>query len=247
MVEALADYIRASGQDKPEMTVEVYVDGKKKKDVSISAANLFSYDNKLEMTGEELTSGPHKVEFKKSGKGPLYFNAYATNFTMEDSITKAGLEIKVNRKFYKLIEIDKKITVSGQHGQATKQKVEKYQRIPLKDGDTLKSGDLVEAELEIESKNDYEYILFEDMKASGFEPMEVRSGYTGNDMGAYVEFRDERVCFFARTLARGNHSVSYRLRAEIPGKFSALPTKASAMYAPELKANSDEMKLRIQD
>ncbi|REK32489.1 MAG: hypothetical protein DWQ45_16945, partial [Planctomycetota bacterium] len=37
------------------------------------------------------------------------------------------------------------------------------------------------------------------------------------------------------------------LRAETPGKFSALPTKAYAMYAPELKANSDEMKLRIED
>lgn len=106
---------------------------------------------------------------------------------------------------------------------------------------------MVEVELEIDSKNDYEYLLFEDPKASGFEPVEVRSGYNGNEMGAYVEFRDERVAFFVRTLARGQHSLSYRLRAEIPGKFSALPTKASAMYAPELKANSDEIKLAIED
>ena len=77
--------------------------------------------------------------------------------------------------------------------------------------------------------------------------MEVRSGYNGNDMHAYVEFRDERVCFFIRALARGKHSVNYRLRAEIPGKFSALPTKAQAMYAPELRANSDEIKLTITD
>jgi uncharacterized protein YfaS (alpha-2-macroglobulin family) len=41
--------------------------------------------------------------------------------------------------------------------------------------------------------------------------------------------------------------VSYRLRAEIPGKFSALPTKASAMYAPELRANCDEFKVQIVD
>ena len=77
--------------------------------------------------------------------------------------------------------------------------------------------------------------------------MEVRSGYNGNDMNAYVEFRDERVCFFARQLARGKHSVAYRLRAEIPGTFSALPTKASAMYAPELRANSDEFKVSVVD
>jgi hypothetical protein len=75
----------------------------------------------------------------------------------------------------------------------------------------------------------------------------VRSGYTGNALGAYVEFRDQKVCFFVPSLARGRHSVSYRLRAEIPGRFSALPTRAYAMYAPELKANSDEIKLRVVD
>ena len=96
----------------------------------------------------------------------------------------------------------------------------------------MKSGELVEVELEIDSKNDYEYLVFEDYKAAGFEPVEVRSGYNGNDLGAYVEFRDERVAFFARTLARGKHSVSYRLRAEIPGRFHALPARAQAMYAP---------------
>ena len=85
------------------------------------------------------------------------------------------------------------------------------------------------------------------MKAAGFEPVNVRSGYTGNDLGAYVEFRDERVCFFVRQLARGQNSVAYRLRAEIPGRFSALPTRGRSMYAPELKANSDEMKLRMED
>jgi len=111
----------------------------------------------------------------------------------------------------------------------------------------LKSGDLVEVELKIDSKNDYEYLMFEDLKAAGFEPVDLQSGYNGNALGAYMELRDERVCFFTRTLARGTHSVAYRLRAEIPGKFSALPTRASAMYAPELKANSDEMKISIED
>ena len=125
--------------------------------------------------------------------------------------------------------------------------MEKYRREELNDLATLKSGDLVEVELEIDSKNDYEYLIFEDMKAAGFEPVEVRSGYGGNAMGAYMELRDNRVSFFIRTLARGKHSVAYRLRAEIPGRFSALPARASAMYAPELKGNSDEIKLQIAD
>jgi len=246
-IEALADYLKASGEDKPDMTVEIWIDGKKIKEVKINKENLFAFDNKLILTGKEVETGKHQIEIKRKGSGPVYFNAYLTNFTLEDFIAKAGLEIKINRKYYKLNPADKTVKVPGDWGQALDQKVEKYERAELPNLISLKSGDLVEIELEIESKNDYEYIVFEDMKPAGFEPVEVRSGYNGNDLGAYMEFRDARVCMFVRTLARGKHSIRYRMRAEIPGRFSALPTKASAMYAPELKANSDEIKLGITD
>ncbi len=246
-VEAFADYLKASGEDRPDMTVEVWLDGKKHKEVHIDKSNLFSFDNKLVLTGDKVTTGKHTVEIKRKGSGPVYFNAYVTYFTLEDFITKAGLEVRVNRKYYKLTRVEDKIKVSGSKGQALEQAVEKYTRTELENLATVKSGDLVEVELEIDSKNDYEYLIFEDMKAAGFEPMNVRSGYVPNTMGAYMELRDEKVAFFVRHLARGKHSISYRLRAEIPGQFSALPTRAYAMYAPELKGNSDEIKLRVQD
>ena len=109
----------------------------------------------------------------------------------------------------------------------------------------VKSGDLLEIELTIDSKNDYEHLIFEDPKAAGVEPFDVQSGYNAVGLPAYVELRDEKVTLFVRTLPRGKHSLHYRMRAEIPGKFSALPTVGSGMYAPELKGNSDEMKLTI--
>jgi len=246
-IEAMAEYLKASGEDKPDLTVEVWLDGKKHKEVHVDSSNLFTFDNQFVLLGDAVDSGKHVLELKKHGNGPVYFNAYLTNFTLEDFITRAGLEVKVNRKYYKLTRVDKTIKVPGARGQAADQKVEKYERTELKNLDLLKSGDLCEIELEIDSKNDYEYVIFEDMKASGFEPVAVRSGYNPNDLGAYMELRDEKVCFFVRALARGKHSVSYRMRAEIPGKFSALPTRAYAMYAPELKGNSDEIKLAIED
>jgi uncharacterized protein YfaS (alpha-2-macroglobulin family) len=246
-VEAMADYLKASGEDRPDMTVAIAIDGQSRKEVKITSADLFSFDNGFALDGPSLSTGEHTVTITRRGKGPVYFNAYMTNFTMEDPITRAGLEIKVDRKIYRLVQDDKSIDVAGARGQAIGQRVERHRREPMADGSTFKSGDLVEVELEIDSKNDYEYLIFEDYKAAGFEPVEVRSGYNGNDLGAYVEFRDERVAFFARTLARGKHSVSYRLRAEIPGRFHALPARAQAMYAPELRANSDEIRLRVED
>lgn len=246
-IEALAEYMKASGEDKPDLTIEVWLDGQKQKEVKVDSTNLFSFDNQFLLEGDAVTTGQHTLELRKQGTGPLYYNVYQTNFTLEDFITHAGLEVKVDRKYYKLTPVDKAVDAQGTRGQAVKQKVEKFERTELPNLSQLKSGDLVEIELVIDSKNDYEYLLFEDMKAAGFEPVEVRSGYNGNAMGAFVEFRDERVAFFVRQLMRGKHSLSYRLRAEIPGQFSALPTKATGMYAPELKANSDEIKLKITD
>jgi uncharacterized protein YfaS (alpha-2-macroglobulin family) len=246
-IEAMAEYLKASGEDRPDLTVEIWLDGKRQKEVKINAENLFTFDATFVLFGDAVEDGKHTLEVRKKGTGPVYFNAYLTNFTLEDDIKRAGLEVKVNRKYYKLTRVDKSVKVPGSRGQPADQKVEKYKRTELENLASLKSGDLVEVELEIDSKNDYEYLIFEDPKAAGFEALLVRSGYTGNDLGAYVEQRDERVCFFVRALARGKHSVSYRTRAEIPGKFSALPARAEAMYAPELRGNSDEIKLRITD
>ena len=229
------------------MTVEVYYDGKLQKAVEITPQTLFTFDNKFALAGDAVTAGQHTVELKRKGTGPLYYNGYLTTFTLEDFIKHAGLEVKVDRKYYKLVKAPKSIHAAGSRGQVVEQEVEKYDRQELPNLSEVKSGDLVEIELEIQSKNDYEYLVFEDMKPAGFEPVDLRSGYTGNDLGAYVEFRDNRVVFFARELARGRHSVSYRMRAEILGRFSALPTRAWAMYAPELKANSDELKIGVKD
>jgi alpha-2-macroglobulin len=244
-IEALADFWKASGEDRPEMTVEVSVDGHKVKEVSITPADLFTYDDRVAVAGDALGTGPHKIELHKRGKGSLYFNAYLTTFTLEDFITRAGLEIKVDRAYYKLTRADEAESAAGSRGQVVSERREKYRRELLPSGSQVKSGDLLEIELILDSKNDYEQIVLEDPKAAGVEPFDVQSGYNAQGLGAYVELRDEKVNLFLRELPRGRHSLRYRMRAEIPGTFSALPAIGSGMYAPELKANSDELKLRI--
>ena len=246
-IEAIADYITATKEDKPDMTVEILVDGKKIGEETINSKNLFTFNNKIILDQSKISSGKHKLELRRKGSGPVYFNAYMTYFSKEDYIKKAGLEIKVQRTFYKLVRKEDSKLTAGVNGKVIKARQEAYERILIKDLDTVKSGDLIEVELEIDSKNDYEYIVFEDLKAAGFEAFDVRSGYTRNGFHAYREMRNDRVSFFVSQLPRGKHNIKYRLRAEIPGKFSALPAKVYANYAPELKGNSDEIKISIID
>jgi uncharacterized protein YfaS (alpha-2-macroglobulin family) len=168
-------------------------------------------------------------------------------FTLEDMIRAAGLELKMDRKLYRLHHQPLQEQAPGAHGQPVNQKREAFFREAITHATTLESGDLVEIELTVTSKNDYEYIVIEDRKAAGMEPVAVRSGYAQKGPRAYVEYRDERVVFFMQSLARGQHTLSYRMRAEIPGTFSVLPAKAFGMYAPELTANSNEVKIRIME
>ena len=56
------------------------------------------------------------------------------------------------------------------------------ERVPLEDGATLASGDIVEVELHLKSDNDYDYVVFEDMKPAGCEAVETRSGTAYGDL-----------------------------------------------------------------
>jgi uncharacterized protein YfaS (alpha-2-macroglobulin family) len=77
-VEALAEYWKASGEDQPDLTLEIVLDGQKQKEVKITAENLFTFDNKFVLEGDALTSGAHRLEIRKQGSGPLYYNASVT-------------------------------------------------------------------------------------------------------------------------------------------------------------------------
>lgn len=247
-VEAFVEYLRRTDELATNSKVEVYVDGELRETVEYAPETLFEIDGTFVLDAEQIATGDREIALRVVGSNPLYYNAYLEFFTLEDPIEKAGLEVKVERRYYKLeAQKDATTLVAGGRGQAVDQRIERYKRVPLKSGDAVVSGDLVEVELILESKNEYESILLEDRKAAGFEPVEQTSGYNGNNLGAYVEYRDDRVCFFASRIPRGRTTVAYRLRAETPGRFSALPTRVEAMYAPELRGNSDEFKAGVLD
>ena len=232
------------------MNVEVIINGNRNQahKVSINRDNLFTFDGTITLTGDSVITGKNTVELHKSGKGTLYANAYLEVFTLEDRLRAAGLEVKVQRKISKLIELEKETEVPDSTGLVVQQQVERFRREPLTDGASVKSGDRIEVELILESKNDYEYLIFSDAKAAGFEALDALSGFISGDGGfsAYMEPRDQTVDFFIRALPRGTHTLRYQLRAEAPGTYKALPAEASAMYAPELRGNSEDIRLIIE-
>ncbi|MDA3963214.1 MAG: alpha-2-macroglobulin, partial [Planctomycetota bacterium] len=232
-IEALAEFMRASEETAFTGTIEILLDDQVVKEVAVTPATLFSIDGQYRISGAAITSGDHVITIRRKGEGAVYANAWLEIFDQQDHIPAEGLEVKVTRQVYRLQRDDSTGLNAGAHGQVLEQRRERYTRELLADGATVRSGDLLEVELSIESKNDYEYLLFEDFKPAGVESVDVRSGYYTDGLRAYRELREDRVALFVQRLARGSHSIAYRVRAEIPGNFVALPAQAGAMYAPE--------------
>jgi hypothetical protein len=265
VIAAMTDFMRASGEAAPDYSLTVSVDGQPMKEIKLTKENFWTFDNQLLLHGLQLKPGPHKVTLTKQGKGALYYSAYLSYFTKEEDVKGAGNEIFIEREYFKLVPKAEKVvkpavsafTVGARHPDseaklaAATGRVELrdvYTRVLLKNGDTVASGDKIEVVLKLTAKNTYDYLAFEDMKPAGCEPMELRSGgrWAGG-LCANLELRDEKVVFFIGLLEPGQHILRYKLRAETPGQFHALPTKGFAMYAPEVKAISDEMRLRIKE
>jgi len=248
-LDSMSEFVQATGEADPDYTLRLDLDdGAVVKEVKIDRGNFFTFDNRFVVEGVALGAGKHTLRVTKQGTGALYLNSRLSYFTKERHITAAGHELKVERTYHKLERIPHEVAVEDATGAEIREKRLRYRRVPVANGDTLASGDVIQVELKVTSDNDYTYLAFEDMKPAGCEPLQVRSGGKGQEgFLSYMELRDEKVVFFVGALGRGEHLLRYRLRAEIPGEFHALPARLYAMYAPELRANSEEIRILIED
>ncbi|MBI3653392.1 MAG: alpha-2-macroglobulin [Acidobacteria bacterium] len=281
-VLTLNDYLQQSGELKPELEYELSVNGqliaakKLTAEDALSAPSVFNIDRKF------IRDGANDIRIvRKRGNTPIYFAANAQFFSLEEPVSEAGNEIFVRRDYYKLV------------AKPTLLKGYVYERLPLRDGETVESGERVEVLLSIEAKNNYSYLLFEDLKPAGLEAAELRSGenlyarelksgavsrkfgaanaraakdamntkpatganpastdetnYTGRQAWIYQELRDRKVALFISHLPEGIWEVRYEMRAETPGAFHALPVLGHAMYVPEIRCNSNEARIKVED
>lgn len=265
VVLTLNDYLRKSGELSPILGYELLVNGRSIATQQVTADDALSAPSKFAIPLDAIRDGANEITIRRtSGTGPIYFSAEAKFFSLEEPLTPAGNEIFVRRQYFKLVN----------HPTLLKGFVS--ERVPLNDGETVQSGERVEAVITIESKNNYEYLMFEDLKPGGLEAVQLRSGenlfvkeiksgalaskkselmnygstsdFTGRTRWVYQELRDRKVALFIDKLPEGGvWQVSYEMRAEAPGAFHALPVLGHAMYVPEIRTNGAEVRIRVID
>ncbi len=186
----------------------------------------------LRFTDSAFTGGENVITVQHDGGGTGYFGITADVFNMNDFIKGVGGDVKVKRSYTVLGRpaTDKPLPVGAEYGMP------------------VESGTRVRVDLELTANKAVEFVMLEDLKPAGFEVVLQKSGpEVCGYRCAHAELRTDRVAMFLSSIPVGTTKLSYEVRAEVPGKFSALPARAEAMYAPEIQATADEMRFQVRD
>ncbi|MCB9307143.1 MAG: hypothetical protein H6565_11170 [Lewinellaceae bacterium] len=118
---------------------------------------------------------------------------------------------------------------------------------PVAEGQMLHRGDRIKVRIEIRVDRAMEYVHLKDMRAAGFEPVNVLSGYRWQDgLGYYESTKDLATHFFIDYLPRGTFVFEYPLVVTHKGDMSNGVTTMQCMYAPEFTSHSKGIRVKVE-
>ncbi|HNL06865.1 MAG TPA: alpha-2-macroglobulin, partial [Chitinophagales bacterium] len=179
----------------------------------------------------QIQSEMGNVRITKKDKGVSWGALYWQYFEQLDKITFAETPLRIKKQLFL-----QKNTKTGVELQTINEKTR------------LKVGDLVTVRVEIRVDREMEYVHLKDMRAAGFEPVNVISTYKYQDgLGYYETTKDAATNFFMSSLPKGTYVFEYPLRASQKGNFSNGITTMQCMYAPEFTSHSEGIRVQIEE
>ncbi|QNL48225.1 TonB-dependent receptor plug domain-containing protein [Olivibacter sp. SDN3] len=172
-----------------------------------------------------------EVEISKTGAGPVWGAFYWQRYEQLDEIEDASTGVKLEKMLFL-----KQNTLNGPVLKAINAKT------------SIKVGDLITVRLVLRADRDLSFIHLKDMRASGFEPVNVLSSYKWQDaLGYYESTKDAATNFFIDNMQKGTYVFEYDLRANNAGVFANGISTIQSMYAPEMSARSEGVTVQIQE
>jgi uncharacterized protein YfaS (alpha-2-macroglobulin family) len=192
----------------------------------INASGYF----KKSWKGADIQPSLATIEVEKKSPGVMYGGLFWQYFEQLDKITPAQTNLKIKKELYLKTNTDKGVQLQ-----------------PITESTPIKVGDLVTVRCVLQTDKDLSYIHLKDMRASGFEPVNVFSSYKWKDgLGYYESTRDASTNFFISYMQPGVYVFEYDVKANNAGTFSNGITTIQNMYAPEFSAHTQGIKVQIQ-
>lgn len=180
-------------------------------------------------SGKEITPEMGKISIKKTSKNVSWGAVYWQYFEDLDKITPHETPLKLAKKLFLV------------HNTKTGPVI-----TPISEQTKLSPGDKVRVRIELRTDRNMEYIHLKDMRASGFEPINVLSQYKWQDgLGYYESTKDASTNFFIDFLPKGVYVFEYDLRVSHCGDFSNGISSIQCMYAPEFTSHSEGTRVKV--
>jgi uncharacterized protein YfaS (alpha-2-macroglobulin family) len=238
-VYGLIDYLKISGELKPNYTVSVFLNGKKLAERQVTekdVANALPFV--VTASAPDVHSGPNEIRVMKKGSGVLYWSAFASYYTREPKPEPAGsIKLNIVREYFKLApeRLQNRFV---------------YAEVPL--AGAVQSGDVVVTRLTVNATEDQSYLEIEDPIPAGFEFIEQENLYELKAKPAWWEFyctrrefHDDRAALFSTKFRRGQQRFHYMLKAVTPGTFQANPARVLPMYEPARQASTRSVTVTV--
>ncbi len=239
-IYGLIDYLKISGELKPDYVLSVFLNGQKIADRQVTGKDVANpLPIVLIAASPQVQAGENEVRIVKSGAGVLYWGASASYFSSEPKPAPQGsTALNVVREYFKLEpeRINDRIVYSQQ---------------PLTG--EVQTGDVIAVRLTVTAMNDEQYLEIEDPIPAGFEFIEQEGLYELKEKPPWWdfyytqrEFHDDRVAIFSTTYRRGQGQFHYLLKAVTPGTFQANPARVLPMYEPARQASTPAASMTVK-
>lgn len=201
--------------------------------------------------GKELTSPDTKATgYVKSAVNSDKIDKNLATVT----ITKPGAGIVQGGLFWQYYEDLDKIKSSENYISITKELYKKVKTVngeelqKITENSPLKIGDKVTVRMILNTDRNMEFIHLKDMRAAGFEPLDVLSGYQWkNNLGYYQVTKDASTNFYIEYMPKGKYVFEYDYICNAAGTFSNGITTMQNYYAPQMNAHTQGTKVSISE
>ena len=238
-IYGLIDYLKISGELKPNYTLSVYLNGQKLADRNITEKDVANpLPIVLTAAAPQVHAGANEVRIVKSGIGVLYWSASASYFSRQPKPPPTGsYKLNVVREYFKLVPERENDHIV-------------YSEQPL--AGPVQTGDVIVVRLTVSATNNEKYLEIEDPIPAGFEFVEQEGLYELKEKPPWWdfyytqrEFHDDRGALFSTTFERGQGQFHYLLKAVTAGTFQANPARVLPMYEPARQASTPAANVTI--
>lgn len=231
----LSRYLATTKELNAAGQIEIKLNGQTVGTVVVTSAA--SQETTLDVPIGNLLAGENELQFVASGVPRVYFATELHQVDVSKDIAPAPVNgLSVERRYYKLS------TQRFEDGSV------KF--APGKQPVTqVNKGDLIQVQVILTSDRPREFVLIEDPLPAACRVTEREDVDSPADWGWWwdkLQIFDDRIAIFARSIPAGTSTVTYTMRAENPGRCSALPTSVSNMYDPDAVASSGGSTLEVK-